>query len=390
MSKPFSLSRKKLNLLAILAVIGVIVSIVQTVHFAEVRSGQAGFDSFCKVGAAFDCNAIDASPYAELFAGIPLSAAAAGWWLATLVFALAARSTEFAAALSPWLLGMTAVSSVFSLFYLWVMAAVLKVGCLLCLALDLVNFTAFGAVLHSWLKRDGGSKPVWQLKGPAIVTAICLFVAVVFSKGLQSGVPDASELRFRVQSVMASQPVALDTPAELPSIGSTAAPITIVKFSDFQCPSCRMGAQALHPVLRRYSDRVRFVYRNFPLDAKCNRLIQSPMHPAACELARGTVCAQAQGRFEAYYEQVFERQASLKPGSALAIAGDIGLNVAQFEQCLAAQETTDRVLRDIEEGIGLKVESTPTFFLNGRRISGAMPPQAWNLLIEETLKKTAP
>ncbi|MEN9723507.1 MAG: hypothetical protein RJB38_1493 [Pseudomonadota bacterium] len=382
------LSRLKLNLLALLGLIAVIVSWIQTHHFVEVRSGQAAFESFCTVGKAFDCNAIDASPYAELFAGIPLSAAAAGWWFAILILSLLARSSEFSASLAPALLLMTGIGSIFSVAYLWIMARVLQVGCLLCLVIDSVNFLAFGILVHSWVKQE--RKPgtfKFSLQMPVIVSILSLFVATLIAKGMQDGVPNSSDLRARTSEVLAATPLTLNLPETLPSIGSSQAPITIVKFSDFQCPSCRMGAQSLHPVLKRYGDRVRFVYRNFPLDQKCNRLVQSAMHPAACELAKGAICSQAQGRFEAYYERVFQNQATLKPGAALLIAQELNLDGPEFEKCLSDSATTDRVLQDIEEGINLQVESTPTFFVNGRRVSGALPPQGWNLLIEELLKR---
>jgi protein-disulfide isomerase len=386
MTKTFTLSRTKLNLLAVLAVIGLAISIVQTMHFAEVRLGKASFDSFCTIGKTFDCNAIDASPYSELFAGIPLSAAAAGWWLAILVFSLAARSAEFAAMLAPVLLAMTLVGAVFSLLYLWIMVAALKVGCLLCLAIDAINFTAFGALLHSWIKRDRSAKVVIDFKMPAMVTGASLLVVILFARGMQQGVPDNSAINLRVDSILASQTLDVPVPPEAPIIGNPMARVTIVKFSDFQCPSCRMGAQALHPVLKRYGDRVRFMYRNFPLDMSCNRAVQNRMHSFACELARGTICAQAQGKFEPYYEQVFENQASLKSGSALEFARKLGMDAAKFEACLSEQSTIDRVSRDIEDGITLNVQSTPTFFLNGKRVEGALPPQAWNRLIEAALK----
>ena len=387
MTRHFTLKKGQLNLLTALGVIALIISVIQTQHFVEVRSGLASFKSFCTLGKTFDCNAIDASPYAELFAGIPLSAAAAGWWLAILIFSLLARSQEFAAALSPALLVMTGIGSIFSLFYLWIMMAVIKVGCLLCLGMDAVNFLAFAATLRAWKRREANAGILFEPKLPAIVTLGCLLVTLVIARAQLEGAPSSSDLKMRTQAIMGSAPVAINLGPELPTLGSPMAKVTIVKFSDFQCPSCRVGAQGLHPVLARYGDRVRFVYRNFPLDPTCNRIMKSPLHRAACELSRGSVCAQAQGKFKEYYEKTFEMQPSLEPGSALKIASDLGLDSAQFEKCLSDPATSDRVIKDIEEGIQLNIESTPTFFINGRRITGALPPQSWNELIEESLRQ---
>jgi protein-disulfide isomerase len=118
----------------------------------------------------------------------------------------------------------------------------------------------------------------------------------------------------------------------------------------------------------------------------CNRVIKNPMHPFACEMARGAICAQAQQKFEEYYQTVFQHQKDLKAGSALEIAREMGLDAARFETCLTDPATQARVSQDIEEGVALNVESTPTFFINGRRITGAQPPEIWNAVIEHLLK----
>ena len=112
----------------------------------------------------------------------------------------------------------------------------------------------------------------------------------------------------------------------------------------------------------------------------------SAMHAHACEMARGAICAQAQGKFEEYYQSTFAHQQSLHAGSALETARELGLDTSKFESCLADASTNDRVLKDIEEGIALKVESTPTFFINGHKVAGALPPQAWNLIIDSLLR----
>jgi protein-disulfide isomerase/uncharacterized membrane protein len=386
-----SISKKVLTALSLLSGAGLVISLVQTSHFFDVRQGLAGFDSFCRIGAAFDCNAIDASPYAELFAGLPLSGAAAGWFLAILGLTLLARSAEFAPVLYPWVLGMSAVGSIVSVIYLGIMVRVLQVGCLLCLGVDLVNWSSLALLLVN--RPRAGGRSMWSsgdLKTGAWITAISLGLAIVVSKGMQGEAPTGSDIDERVASILAAEPVAVNlprrlTPASADGAGQNAK-ITIVKFSDFQCPSCRVGAQTLHPVLRRYEGKVRFVYRNFPLDSGCNRMIQRPMHPHACELAAGAICAEQQQKFEAYYQQVFEEQPTLAKGSALEIARRTGMDAARFEACLTDPATLSAVNQDVEEGITLNVESTPTFFVNGRRVSGAQPPEVWNRVIESLLR----
>ena len=377
-------SSRALTALSILSLVGLVISLFQVSHFFEVRQGLAGFNSFCNVGATFNCNAIDASPYAELFSGLPLSAAAAGWFLALLVLTLLARSSEFIGVLYPWALGMTAVGSLVSVVYLGIMLMVLKVGCLLCLGVDLVNWSMLAILL--WNRPSADSKTPGDLKTGAWTVGVSLVLMLIIAKGMQGESIPQVQINERIQSILETQPVAMNLPPQLLAVGNPSAKITIVKFSDFQCPSCRMGAQTLHPVLKRYAEQVRFVYRNFPLDSACNRMITRPMHAAACELAAGALCAEGQNQFEEYYQTVFEEQSSLKPGSALEIAKKLGLDSARFEACLKDPTTQTRLAQDIEEGITLNVESTPTFFVNGRKISGAQPPQVWNAVIEKLLR----
>jgi protein-disulfide isomerase/uncharacterized membrane protein len=376
-------SKKVLNTVALLSLAGLVISAFQMSHFFDVRTGQAAFASFCKIGAAFDCNAIDASPYAELFGGLPLAAAAAGWFLAILVLSLLARTQEFSSVIYPWTYGMSAWGTLVSIIYLVIMTTVLKVGCLLCLGVDTINFALLGILHFSKPKQATARGP---LSTGIWVTAISLGVAIVAAKGMQGEAPPRAELSERINSILSSAPVAMSLPPKLLSTGSSEARVTIVKFSDFQCPSCRAGAQTLHPVLRRYEGKIRFVYRNFPLDSACNRLIQRSMHPHACELAAGAVCADSQQKFEPYYEKIFDRQASLKAGSAVEAARELGLDVPAFEACLKDPGTQARISQDIEEGITLNVESTPTFFVNGHRISGAQPPEVWNAVLDQLLR----
>lgn len=380
----FSFSPRALTTLSILAGLGLVISLFQVSHFFEVRQGLAGFDSFCNIGATFNCNAIDASPYAELFNGLPLSAAAAGWFLAILILTLLARSAEFTGVLYPWVLGMSAVGSVVSLVYLGIMLSILKVGCLLCLGVDLINWSMLGILL--WNRPKPDVKIPGDLKSGAWTTLVSVVLMLIIAKGMQGEAIPQAQLAERIQSILDTQPVAMNLPPQLLAVGNPSARITIVKFSDFQCPSCRMGAQTLHPVLKRYADQVRFVYRNFPLDSACNRMITRPMHVAACELAAGAICAEGQKKFEEYYQKVFEDQSALKSGSALEIAKSLGLDAAQFESCLKDPATQARLNQDIEEGITLNVESTPTFFVNGKKVSGAQPPQVWNAVFETLLR----
>ncbi len=386
-------STRSLTLLTILSAAGAIISLIQTQHFFDVRGGIAGFKSFCNVGTTFNCNAVDASPYAEIFGGFPLSGVAAGWFIALTLILLVARMPSWRKEALKMALALSAVGSLVSLIYLFIMIQVIKTGCLLCLAIDAINFTSL-AVLLGLVRRENreaaGSKKVathGQAKTLALTALGAIFVSAIIAKSMEKMELPSSAIEEMYQNAMSAAPVPVSTPEESPSIGPKDARVTIVKFSDFQCPSCRMGAFTLHPVLKRFEGKVRFVYRNFPLDRSCNRIIDSSMHPAACEAARAALCAHQQGKFEEVYGEMFELQKDLAPGRPAEIAKSItGIDAAAFDACMTAPETATKVSNDIEEGIRLNVQSTPTFFVNGKKVMGALPPQVWARVIEENLK----
>lgn len=372
-------------IIAAAAAVGIGLSVKLTHQYYELRGGAGSFRSFCNYSASMNCDIVAASPYAELVAGIPLSSFASGWFLGLALLALMGMlMDDWRKAAARALLLLSGAGLAISGFYLLVMASVLKTFCLFCLLIDGVSAVIFVLALlaHRTVK---GAFAEGQLKTVAGVLAGSLFVAIVLSKSMDSAVMDSSTLKLRVDSVLATQPVAVASGPEFPSLGPADAPVTIVEFSDFQCPYCRIGALTLNAVMNRYPAKVRVVFRNFPLDPSCNPLVQHSMHPAACESARTALCAQKQGKFKEVYESLFEHQSKLAPGKPLELAREAGANTDQLSACASQTDVNAAVSRDIDEGKRLGVQSTPTFFINGRKVEGGIPAQAWYEIIERLL-----
>jgi protein-disulfide isomerase len=148
-------------------------------------------------------------------------------------------------------------------------------------------------------------------------------------------------------------------------------PVTIVEFSDFQCPACGQAFLDLHDLVRRRPD-VRLVFRHFPLDDQCNQGVTRGVHPLACLAACAAECAGQQGKFWEYHDLLFQNQAALARDGLFGFARDIGLDIARFRTCLDDPATLDLVREDVRAGSALGVKSTPTIFINGRRIEGAL------------------
>jgi protein-disulfide isomerase len=173
--------------------------------------------------------------------------------------------------------------------------------------------------------------------------------------------------------------------------GPDDAPVTIVEFSDFQCPACGQAFRDLHDVLATRTD-VRLVFRNFPLDSSCNEAVPRPLHPDACLAAMAAECARRQNRFWEYHDRLFANQHTLDRDSLFRYARELGLDIATFRTCLDDPATRSRITDDVRAGIAAGLESTPTLFINGRRIDGALerPFYDYALVLEQERGSTTP
>jgi len=162
-----------------------------------------------------------------------------------------------------------------------------------------------------------------------------------------------------------------------PFQGPANAPVTLVEFSDFQCPYCANLFTTLHQVTAKYGPQVRLVYRNFPL-------VQ--IHPYAEKAAEAGLCAFDQGQFWQMHDLMFQAQGQLKEEDLKAKAAQLKLNVEQFNSCLASGQHVGQVKQDLYAGSKLGVTGTPALFINGRFVSGAVPFEEIAKIIDEELK----
>ncbi len=170
----------------------------------------------------------------------------------------------------------------------------------------------------------------------------------------------------------------VDVAATDPSLGSSSAPVTIVEFSDFQCPFCQRAAPTLKRVRETYGDKVRVVWKDFPL---------TQIHPQAFKAAEAGHCAAEQGKFWELHDQMFGNQQALQPDSLKKYAADIGLDATKFNACLDSSKYAERVRNGVAAGSSLGVNSTPTLYINGRLLQGAQPYETFAALIDEELQK---
>jgi len=158
--------------------------------------------------------------------------------------------------------------------------------------------------------------------------------------------------------------------------GPAGAPIEIIEFSDFQCPFCLRANPTVEQVLKTYGDRVRFVYRHFPLGN----------HPNARPAAEASQCAAEQGKFWEYHDRLFANPSKLSDADLKQHAAALGLDAAKFNGCVDTHKYKAQVDADMQAGEEAGVNGTPAFFVNGRMLSGAQPFDQFKRLIDDELE----
>ena len=207
-----------------------------------------------------------------------------------------------------------------------------------------------------------------------------LFLAAGLLLGFAAGFLVGGEIAFQgggsasggASGSSAGQPTLV--PSDRPSRGPSDAPVTIVEFTDYECPYCRRYyRQTYHRLLEEFEGEVRYVVRNYPLS----------IHPNARKAAEAAECAHNQGRFWDYHDHLFENADALEPDDLKRHARDLGLDGGQFDECLESGAESETVEGDLSTGRRLGIRGTPTFFVNGRPLVGAQPLGAFRSTIRQ-------
>jgi predicted DsbA family dithiol-disulfide isomerase len=190
----------------------------------------------------------------------------------------------------------------------------------------------------------------------------------------------ARELRGRYDVHVTLEPFRV--PVELaaaPTRGNPNARVTLLEFSDFQCPYCQRVRPTMNKLRELYSDRVRFAFRHYPLD----------FHPLAEKAGEAAACAGAQGKFWQMHDRLWANPDKLGVDELKAHAQSLGLDTAAFDSCLDSGRYASRIEGDLKAGQEYGVSGTPAFFVNGRPLVGAQSLEAFEQVIDDELARTA-
>jgi protein-disulfide isomerase len=199
---------------------------------------------------------------------------------------------------------------------------------------------------------------------------------------LESQRPDKvrAELRKNAQVAILMQPPRINVDATGPSRGPADAAVTLIEFSDYQCPFCKRAEPTVLELLKKYPTQLRLVYRHMPLDG---------LHPRARAAAIAAVCAEQQGKFWEYHDVLFANQQALGDADLEKYATDLGLDAGKFKTCRQDPASETRVNADAVAARGAGLTGTPAFFVNGILISGARPIEEFTRWIDQEIADKA-
>jgi protein-disulfide isomerase/uncharacterized membrane protein len=409
------LRRGPLTALLGLLALGLVVATYMTVAHLELFHGTGSFKSICNFGAHLSCDAVNTSDQSEIRGiGIALFALPAYAMMAFLVQqarSLRTKQARVAAALAH-ALAWPAVA--YSAYLLFVMAFQLHTFCLFCLTLDTVNVSALVLTAvaarekppvllgEAWAALDGSGKRLTTIA--AGVGAVVLAFALGGHAWLRASLEAEARAAVTAPSGSAEpggdEPVSIDDiiprpgPRKLPtkrwqvpvddddaSVGPKDAKVTVVQFADFQCAFCRRLEQQMAPIRKTYAAQVRFVFKHFPMNPRCNPTVKNEKHKYACEAAQAGECARRQGKFWPMHDVLYERQAHLDRSALDADATEVGLDLSAYAACMDDPTVGAAIARDATEGGSIKVNSTPRTFINGRLFGGVLSEDLLDFVI---------
>lgn len=394
------MSSKTRTLLVAFALLGLVASSISSyVHYQLLT--EPNYNSFCDVSARISCTEAYVSRYGS-FMGVPV--AIGGVIFFGIVALLAGFATKPPARenAAGYVFVLSTVGLAFALYLGWASYFVLRVFCVLCaityvsvIALFVISGGATTLPMISLPRRASHDLKTLFTSPVALVLLLAVFAgsaaliasfpdeqaaAATQAEAVATYQPLTPEQRGQLEAWWAVQPV-----VELPVPRSAGMKVQIVKFSDYMCPSCKAAHDAFKPVLAKYQGQsIEFVLKHYPLEPECNVNTPTMNHYGSCEAAAAYEMAKGSPNVGKLDDWLFRNQSTLtKDVVRKAASEEAGINDFDTRYDTALQA----VKADVAQGAKLGVNSTPTIYINGRRIpGGGLPPAYYDAIVDMLLK----
>lgn len=379
--------RSWLWVILVFSFIGMTGALIATYQFYQIKTLGFETKSFCTISEFINCDSAYASSFATL-GGYPIS------WLGFLFYLFNAILVVWIILKDSWHPTIAGFASVLSLVAvmesihkLYILFSVLKVLCLICLVIHVTNFV----LLLSWYRM----RPFSFKEKLIPLSLFAFFFFAIGAIGIRAyqiknfpkpnpdiSIPELVQYHFR------QDPYPFEPDENAPVWGNPNAKVTLVEFSDFQCPYCRHAAFHIKPVLSEFKNKVRYFFYNYPLDKTCNDQIEGNFHPMACLSAYAVVCADKKGDFWQFHDDIFREQKTLSEASIMALAKKRGWDEKEFSACLQDPSTLEQVKQNIEKAKTIFVQGTPTILINNRRVKHWSDENILRAIVQEEIRRS--
>jgi len=361
-----------------------------------------GYTSFCDVNATVSCTQAYLSRYGS-FLGVPVAVAGVFFFLLILLLVAigGGEKSRIRESVPAYVFALSTIGLAFTMYLAWASYVQLKTFCMLCAA-------TYVAVVALFIISGGATTfPMTTLPRRAprdlrtlFSSPVALVLALLYIVGAGSVIAYFPSEAAQAQAAAAAPMTPLTDeqrtkliewwdlqPRVDLSVPADGAKVVVVGFSDFQCPHCRSAHEQYKGLIAKYAgnSQVRFIAKNFPLEGECNPNAPNGNHMAACEAAAAVVLARETGKAAVMEDWLYDHQTTLTPSMVREAAKDVG-GIADFNGAYA--KALEEVKADARMGGALGVNSTPTFFLDGRKLPpGVVPPEYIDALITVELQR---
>ncbi|MBK9293391.1 MAG: thioredoxin domain-containing protein [Oligoflexia bacterium] len=378
-----------ISLITLVFAIGL--SIYLSIHHYQLQYSMRSEKSFCNQSSGFDCDSVNISSFSEL-AGVPVALIGVFAFLVQFLFliGIVVLGEDEKSKPRRVFFVLSVANIIFCLYLAAVSWLSLKTFCLYCFMLyvlcAILLFCSYKLKDENTLKfkkffsEDLKSMAVIALLAVIPVGSLLVNASVKdsFSKDLDRIIDSAviqwmenKSFEFNLENA--------------PFIGSTNPKLTLVVFSDFQCPHCKKSAPTLEAFTNANRKKVRLVFQNYPLDSACNPKMQSQGHSQSCFFAKAVICANKQNKYVEAHNWIFKHQESLNKNLLDTMISEVKLDKNQITTCMEQSSTSEELTNQIKRADLAEIQGTPTIFANGRLLPyGFLIP-----VLEKALKTTA-
>jgi protein-disulfide isomerase/uncharacterized membrane protein len=371
--------------IAVLALTGLGLAVELTSIHANTHQNPE-FHSLCAISEGLNCETVALSPY-SVFLELPVSVwGILGYLLILVLSGISLKLNQKTKPLLGAVFGFSALSFLSSALLAWISFTRIDSLCLFCMGTYLVNtLLVITSSVLLWKSRlSPVTAIIHDLKYLQKAPALLLFI-------LAAGVLPMGVAYAQIKPYWHT--VGFESIAPLPTgvdkngdhwIGAQNPRITIIEYTDYECPYCRKAHRELRDLLSKYAEDVRVVHRHFPLDQACNPNIRHKFHQFACHFSKAVECAAHGDKFWEMNDAIFSGQDTRKSDAidVEKFAIQLGLDRSEFRRCIESNDSLEEIQRNINEGTADKVVATPTFVVNGQQFKGRLTEEQLDRLLQ--------